>query len=188
MKSICVFSGSNSGARADYIEAARQLGREIATREMELVYGGSRIGLMAAVADGALNAGGHVVGVIPETLVKREIAHTALSELHVVGSMHERKALMADRADGFVALPGGMGTLDELCEILTWAQLGLHSKPCGLLNICGYYETLLAFFAQMVQERFLHPATMNFIQAATTPPELLARFESYVPKPLEKWI
>ena len=134
MKSICVFSGSSPGLRSEYREAAIQLGKELGKRQLRLIYGGANVGLMAVVANTVLAEGGQVTGVIPEALVEKEVAHTGLTDLRVVASMHERKALMADLSDGFIALPGGMGTLEELCEILTWAQLGLHAKPCGLLD------------------------------------------------------
>src|SRR6185295_2514744 len=137
---ICVFAGSNNGARAEYLAAAQELGRALAQRHVGLVYGGARLGLMGALADAVLAARGHVTGVIPEALVAKEVAHDGLSDLRVVGSMHERKALMAGLADGFIALPGGWGTLEEFFEVLTWAQLGLHRKPCGLLNAGGFFD------------------------------------------------
>jgi len=143
LRRLCVFTGSSAGVRPEYREAARDLGRLLAQRGIGLVYGGARVGLMGAVADAALEAGGVVIGVIPQGLVAKEIAHTGLTELRVVASMHERKAMMADLADGFVALPGGWGTLEEFFEVLTWAQLGLHAKPCGLLNVGGYFDGLL---------------------------------------------
>ena len=155
MDRLCVFSGSSPGAHPDYAEAARELGRSLAERGIGLVYGGAHVGLMGVLADSALESGGEVVGVIPQALVEREIAHPGVSDLRVVGTMHERKALMADLADGFIALPGGTGTLDELFEVYTWTQLGLHSKPLGLLDVRGYYAQLAAFLDHAVQERFL---------------------------------
>ena len=188
MKSICVFSGSSPGLHREYREAAIQLGKELAKRHLRLVYGGANLGLMAAVANSVLAEGGQVTGVIPEALVEKEVAHTGLTDLRVVASMHERKALMADLSDGFIALPGGMGTLEELCEILTWAQLGLHAKPCGLLDVCDYYGHLKRFFGHMVEERFLRPEYEGLVLAATDPAELLDMFERYKPVCLPKWI
>ncbi|MBB6147151.1 hypothetical protein HNQ77_005136 [Silvibacterium bohemicum] len=154
-KWICVFCGSANGARAEYLATARELGLAIAGKGHGLVYGGATAGLMGAVADAALSAGGEVVGVIPDVLMDREIAHRGLTELHAVHTMHERKALMASRADAFVALPGGFGTMDEFLEILTWAQLRIHSKPCVLLNVGGYYDALLQFLDHAVEQGFL---------------------------------
>jgi len=151
MNSVCVFSGSSPGLRSEYRKSAIELGKEIAKRQVHLVYGGANVGLMAVVANPVIDEGGRVTGVMPQALVEKEVAHTGLTDLRVVNSMHERKALMADLAEGFIALPGGMGTLEELCEILTWAQLGLHSKPCGLLDVCDYFRDLKRFFAQMVE-------------------------------------
>jgi uncharacterized protein (TIGR00730 family) len=154
--SICVFCGSSEGGRAEYGDAAAALGRTVAGRGLTLVYGGSNIGMMRRLADAALAAGGRVVGVIPEQLVGWERAHRGLSELRVVSSMHERKALMVSLADAFIAMPGGFGTLDEFFEVLTWAQLGLHHKPCALLNVAGYFDSLLAMFARARQDGFLY--------------------------------
>ena len=173
LRSVCVFSGSSPGARPSYTETATALGREVATRGMRLVYGGASVGLMGAVADAALAAGGQVVGVIPQHLVDREVAHDGLTELRVTGSMHERKALMADLADGFVALPGGLGTLEELAEILTWSQLGLQSKPCGLLDVEGFFDPLLAFLDHTVTERFVSTEHRALVLAADRPDALL---------------
>ena len=188
MKSICVFCGSSPGNRPEYGQAAIQLGREIAKRQLHLVYGGANLGLMAAVANTVLEEGGQVTGVIPQALVKKEVVHTGLTDLRIVASMHERKALMADLADGFIALPGGMGTLEELCEILTWAQLGLHAKPCGLLDVCDYYRHLKRFFSHMVEERFLKPEYEGLVLADAGPAQLLDMFEQYEPVCLPKWI
>ncbi len=159
--SLCVFCGSNTGAKPAYTEAAQTLGRLLAGREITLVYGGGKVGLMGTVADAALQAGGKVTGVIPQSLVEKEVEHIGLTELHVVGSMHERKALMADLSDGFIALAGGMGTLDELFEILTWAQLGFHAKPIGLVNTLGYYDHLLAFLQNALAEGFVRDAHLQ---------------------------
>jgi uncharacterized protein (TIGR00730 family) len=164
------------------------MGREIARRGLELVYGGGNIGLMGIVADAALEAGGHVIGVIPEGLVAREVGHRALSDLRVVGSMHDRKAMMADLADAFVALPGGFGTMEEFFEVLTWAQLGIHTKPCALLNVAGYYDALLALFDTFVGERFVTPEYRALVLDDTDPARLLDTIASYTPPPLEKWI
>jgi uncharacterized protein (TIGR00730 family) len=152
MKSICVYCGSNFGERVSYLEAAQDLGAEMAERGITLVYGGGNVGLMGTVADSVLAAGGKAIGVIPQALVDKEVAHTGLSDLRVVGSMHERKSLMADLADGFIALPGGLGTLEEFCEVATWTQLGLHKKACGLLNIGGFYDGLLSFLNHATEE------------------------------------
>jgi uncharacterized protein (TIGR00730 family) len=160
---LAVFCGSSGGAHPDYGEAARALGVACAERGIGLVYGGARIGLMGTVADAALAAGGHVIGVIPSSLVEREIAHTGVSDLRIVSTMHERKALMASLADGFVVLPGGMGTLDEMCEIFTWAQLGLHAKPCALLNVRGYWDPFLALLDRAVEEGFLRAAWRGLV-------------------------
>jgi uncharacterized protein (TIGR00730 family) len=155
MKRILVFCGSSPGARPEYRAAAEQLGAQLAQRGLELVYGGARVGLMGAVADATLAGGGRAIGVIPHRLIEAEVAHAGLSELHVVDTMHERKALMSELADAVIALPGGTGTLDELFELFTWSQLGLHRLPLGVLNVCGYWDGLLAFLDHAVQERFL---------------------------------
>jgi uncharacterized protein (TIGR00730 family) len=188
MKSICVFSGSSPGRRPDYREAAIDLGKELVKRELRLVYGGANLGLMAAVANTVLDSGGQVTGVILQALVEKEVAHTSLTDLRIVGSMHERKALMADLADGFIALPGGMGTLEELCEILTWAQLGLHAKPCGLLDVGDYFGHLKRFFSHMVEERFLKPEYEGLVLTSADAAGLLDMFETYQPVSLPKWI
>lgn len=188
MRRICVFTGSSPGARVEYALAAQQFGRELVTRGYELVYGGGRVGLMGAVADAVLDAGGEVIGVIPKVLLEKEVAHGRLTELRVVASMHERKAMMAELADAFVALPGGLGTLEELCEILTWAQLGLHTKPCGLLNVANYFDGLLAFLDHAVSERFIKPEHRAVLITATAAGDLLDRLASFRPQPVEKWI
>lgn len=188
MKNICVFCGSSNGVRPEYADAARQLGALLAQRGLGLVYGGGRVGLMGLIADAVLANGGHVSGIIPEFLFKKEIEHKDVSDLRVVGSMHERKALMADLADGFIALPGGWGTLDEFCEILTWAQLGLHSKPCGLLNVSGYYDSFLQFFDTATTEGFVQPQHRTLVLAETDPARLLDRMATYQPPPTVKWM
>jgi uncharacterized protein (TIGR00730 family) len=188
MKRICVFCGSSPGARPEYGEQARQLGIAIARRGLGLVYGGGSVGLMGVVADAALAAGGEVDGVIPDRLKERELDHRSLTRLHVVRSMHERKALMAELADAFVALPGGTGTLEELTEILTWSQLGLHEKPVGLLDVAGYYEHLAAFFDHAVRERFLRAEHRRILLCDREPDALLDRLSEWRATPVDKWI
>jgi uncharacterized protein (TIGR00730 family) len=188
LRSICVFTGSSPGAQPAYAEAAAALGRTLAERGLDLVYGGAQVGLMGTLADAALASGGRVVGVLPEALVSKEVAHPGLSKLHVVSSMHERKALMAELSDGFVALPGGLGTLEELAEVLTWAQLGLHAKPCGLLDVAGYYGGLLSFLDHAVAERFVHPEHRSLLIAGDAPGALLDRLASWRAPQLEKWL
>lgn len=188
MRRVCVFCGSSPGVHPAYLAAADALGGLLARRGLGVVYGGASIGLMGAVADAALAAGGEVVGVIPEALEAKEIAHERLSRLEVVGSMHERKARMSELADAFIALPGGMGTLEELSEMLTWAQLGLHQKPCGLLDVAGYWQPLVAFFDHAVQERFLRPQHRALLLVEETPEALLAALAACVLPAQEKWI
>ncbi|MGE4054441.1 MAG: TIGR00730 family Rossman fold protein, partial [Vicinamibacterales bacterium] len=188
MKRICVFAGSSVGARPQYGDAARALGRALTARGLGLVYGGARVGLMGLLADEVLAGGGEAIGVIPRALADREVAHNGLTALHLVGSMHERKALMSDLSDGFVAIPGGWGTLEEWFEVLTWVQLGLHQKPCGLLNVAGYFDGLLRFLDQMVTERFVRLEQSSLVIAATAPGELLDRMETQVMPVVEKWI
>jgi uncharacterized protein (TIGR00730 family) len=180
MKHICVYCGSRPGARPEYLAAARELGQLIATRGLTLVYGGAHVGLMGAMAKAALDAGGEVIGVIPEQLERREIAFRAVTDLRIVNSMHERKALMVELADGFIALPGGYGTAEEFFEALAWAQLDLHRKPCGLLNICGYYDALLAFLAHAITERFVPASHQALVLTEKTPAALLAAMQAYV--------
>jgi uncharacterized protein (TIGR00730 family) len=171
--SICVYCGSRHGARASYATAARALGTAIGSRGWQLVYGGGKVGLMGEVADSALAAGGRVVGVIPESLKKLEVGHSDLHELHVVPTMHVRKQMMAERADVFIALPGGIGTLEELYEVWTWRQLGYHDQPIGLLNVDGYYDDLLRFMAKSVAEGFLSAAQHDVVQIGADPQALL---------------
>lgn len=188
MKRLCVFCGSNSGAREIYRETARALGNELARRGIGLVYGGSNIGLMGALADAVLGAGGEAIGVIPFHLVSKEIAHAQLTELRVVNTMHERKALMADLADGFIALPGGFGTYDEFCEIVTWAQLGLHQKPCAMLNIAGYYDAMVAMFDHATREGFVRDTHRAMLLISSDLSELLDEMQSYRAPVVSKWI
>jgi uncharacterized protein (TIGR00730 family) len=189
MKRVCVFAGSSPGRRPEYRTAAATLGRVVAARGMGVVYGGARLGLMGVLADAALAAGGEVIGVIPRSLVTKELAHTGLTELHVVQSMHERKALMSDLSDGFVALPGGWGTLDELFEILTWAQLGLHQKPSGLLNVEGYFDPLLAFIDHSIAEGFVRADYRRLVAVADAAEPLLdLLLAAPAPPAVEKWI
>jgi uncharacterized protein (TIGR00730 family) len=181
LKWVCVFCASAAGAHPQYLEAAKELGRRIAGSGYGLLYGGATVGAMGAVADAALAAGGEVVGVIPEVIREREIDHRGLTELHVVGTMHERKAMLAARADAFIALPGGYGTMDEFLEIVTWAQLKIHAKPCVLVNLqvkgSGFYDALLAFFDHTVREGFIQPENRGLVQVAADPEQALAIVE-----------
>jgi len=188
VKSVCVFCGSSVGSRDEYAQAARDVGRLLAERGMRAVYGAGNIGLMGVLADAALEAGGEVVGVIPEALVARELAHNGVTDLRIVHSMHERKALMADLSDAFIALPGGFGTFEELCETLTWVQLGIHDKPCGLLNVAGYFDPLIAMFDRAVEERFLRPQHRDLLQVSTDPAELLDRLRDAHRPTIHKWL
>ena len=188
IRRLAVFCGSNPGARPEYVEAARALGTLLCERRIGVVYGGSSVGLMAALADTMLENGGDIIGVIPRMLVEREVANNALSDLRIVESMHERKALMAELADGFMALPGGIGTLEEFFEIWTWAQLGMHDKPCGLLNVAGYFDGLLEFLDRAVDEKFVRDVHRRMVVVESEPADLLARFEAYEPPRVVKWI
>lgn len=188
MKRICVFCGSNQGDMPAYADAARQLGNFLALEGMELVFGGGSVGLMGKTADAVMVAGGSVIGVIPDFLDRREIAHKGLTELIVVDSMHTRKRTMADLADAFIALPGGIGTLEELAEILTWAQLGLHDKPVGLLNVEGFFDPLIQFFDAMFSHKFLSEEHRNILCVGSTPEELFAQFERYSPPKVKIWL
>jgi uncharacterized protein (TIGR00730 family) len=188
VKRVCVFCGSSPGARSAYAEAATAFGSALAARRTGLVYGGGNVGLMDDVANAVLDAGGHVIGVIPEALVAREVAHLGISELRVVGSMHERKAVMADLAVAVVALPGGFGTIEELFEVLTWTQLGLHEKPCGLLDVAGYYRPLIAFLDHALAERFVTPEHRSMLLVADDANELLDRLDRWRPPSVDKWI
>lgn len=186
--SLCVYCGSSLGRSPGPVQSARVLGRLLAARNVQLVYGGASIGVMGAIADEVLRCGGRVVGVIPQALVDKEVAHHGLTELIVTGSMHERKARMAELSDAFVALPGGVGTLEELFEIWTWAQLGLHRKPCGVLNVDGYFDGLIAFLDHAAASGFIRPSHRAMLQVAHTPDELLAAFERYEPPAVSKWV
>jgi len=181
IRRICVFCGSSVGSRPVYVAAARELGRTLAERGLGVVFGGGKVGLMGVLADAALAAGGEAIGVIPEALVAREIAHNGLTELRVVHSMHERKTLMADLADAFIALPGGYGTFEEFFEAVTWTQLGIHSKPCGLLNVDGYYDALLALLDRAVSDGFIREANRALIVAASDVQTLLEKLETVRP-------
>ncbi len=188
MRAVCVFCGSSPGADPAYRDAAAGLGREFARRGLRLVYGGGNVGLMGILADAALSAGGEVVGVIPQALVDKELAHRGLSELIVVETMHDRKARMADLADAFVALPGGYGTFEEFCEVLTWTQLGVHAKPCGLLNINGFYDPLLALFDRAVADRFVQTAHRALVLTDTMASGILDALDGWREVTIEKWI
>jgi hypothetical protein len=191
LRRVCVFCGSSFGARPDYAEAARVLGAELAGRRIGLVYGGAHVGLMGAVADACRQAGGEVIGVIPGSLVEAEVAHTGLDDLRIVSTMHERKALMAELSDGFVALPGGFGTVEEFCEVLTWSQLGLHSppKPCGLVDVAGFFGPLIALFDSAVDQGFLRPENRRLVLAAPDPPTMLDALAGWqAPPPIRKWV
>lgn len=188
MKTVCVYCGSNVGVRGEYADAARKLARHLASEGVGIVYGGASKGLMGILADEMLAAGGKVVGVIPAALQAREIAHLGLTELHVVNSMHERKAMMAESSDGFVALPGGFGTLEEIVEALTWAQLRIHEKPCGLLNISGYFDGLLRYLEHAEAEGFLSPQHRAMLVVAEQPADLMRKFAEYRAPVLQKWM
>jgi uncharacterized protein (TIGR00730 family) len=188
LSSVCVFCGSNGGADPAYLAAAEAVGAGLAKRGIRTVYGGGRVGLMGALADSARAAGGEVVGVMPQALVDREIGHTGIDDLRVVDTMHERKALMVELADAFVALPGGIGTLEELFEVYTWAQLGIHAKPLALLDVAGYYEPLAAFLDHAVAQRFLRAETRTMLAIADTIEGVLETFERWRPPAMHKWI
>ena len=188
LSTVCVYAGSSPGARPAYVEAAAGLGEAIAGRGLGLVYGGGDVGLMKAVADAAMGAGGAVVGVIPRTLLEREIGHGALTELLVVETMHERKLAMAERADAFIALPGGIGTVEELVEALTWTQLGVHDKPCAVLDVEGYWQPLLTLLDHAVTERFLPERHRSMLLSGTEPGALLDALEAWQPLSVPKWL
>ena len=188
LSSICVFCGSNAGADPAYLRAAEAVGRGLAQRGIQVVYGGATVGMMGVLANAARGAGGEVIGVIPQAIFDREIGHTGLDDLRVVGSMHERKALMAELSDAFIALPGGIGTLEELFEVYTWAQLGIHAKPLGLMDVVGYYQPLVAFLDHAVQERFLRPEVRTLLAMSDDLDDLLAALEASEPVAGHKWI
>jgi uncharacterized protein (TIGR00730 family) len=187
-KRICVFCGSSPGARPCYAAAATSLAQHLAAQGIGIVYGGGKVGLMGALADAALEAGGDIIGVIPQSLVEKELAHPGLSDLRVVGSMHQRKALMAELADAFIALPGGYGTFEEFCEVLTWTQLGLHRKPCGILNVEGYYDRLLELFDHAQSEQFLKPVHRHMVLSESSPESLVKSLLEYNLPFVDKWI
>jgi len=188
LKNICVYCGSSPGRLEAYADAARALAEALASRNIGLVYGGAGIGIMGAVADHVLQLGGKAVGVIPEALMRKEVAHYRLSELYVTQSMHERKMRMAELSDGFIALPGGLGTLEELFEIWTWAQLGFHDKPCGLLNVEGYYDPLIEFLDHAVTEQFVRHSHRAILIVENEPEKLLERFANYQPPIVKTWV
>lgn len=188
LKRLCVFCGSNRGTLPEYTSAVRSLGRELADRQIGLVFGGGGVGLMGEIADAVLDAGGQVVGVLPHSLGTKEIAHPDVEDIRIVGSMHERKALMSELSDGFIAAPGGYGTLEELFEQLTWGQLGIHRKPCGLLNVAHYFDPLLAFLDSSAQQKFIRPQHRETLLAADTAEDLIAQLETYQPPQVDKWL
>ncbi|WP_304360544.1 TIGR00730 family Rossman fold protein [Collimonas fungivorans] len=188
MKSLCVYCGSSPGATPVYAEAARGLAQAMVEQDIALVYGGGNVGLMGIIADEVLRLGGRATGVIPQALLQKELGHKGLTQLHIVKDMHERKAMMADLSDGFIAMPGGVGTLEELFEVFTWAQLGFHQKPIGLLNVDGFYDGLLQFIQHMVSQRFLKGEQAEILIAEAHGAELLQRFKSFVPHLVPKWL
>jgi uncharacterized protein (TIGR00730 family) len=188
IRRVCIFCGSSYGSDPRFAAAAKDFAELLARAGVGVVYGGARVGLMGVIADAALAAGGEVIGVLPRALQDKEIAHVGLTQLHVVGSMHERKALMADLADAFVALPGGYGTLDEFCEVLTWAQLGIHRKPCGLLNVAGYYDAFLAQVDTAVRGGLTRPEHRALILSDAEPTGLLQQMREFQPKSVSKWV
>jgi len=188
IKKICVYCGSSPGKNPVYSEAAASLAHALCERGIGLVYGGAAVGVMGAIADAVLAAGGEAIGVIPKSLAVKEVAHNNLSELHVVASMHERKAMMADLADGFIALPGGWGTLEEIFEMLTWAQLGFHNKPCGLLNIEGYYDGLIGFLENSFEQQFVNELYRPMLMQTHEPAALLDQFAVYRAPKVRKWM
>ena len=187
IRTACVFCGSSSGSSAEYEQAATLFGTLLAASRIALVYGGGRVGLMGKLADSVLASGGSAIGVMPRSLVEKEIAHTTLTQLHVVESMHERKSLMADLADAFILLPGGFGSWEEFCEVVTWYQLGFHQKPCGILNVAGYYDSLLSQAARAVSDGFLRPAHRDMVVVERDPSALLTRLASAPVMTEVKW-
>lgn len=188
MKAVCVYCGSSPGRLDAYADAARALGQALVARDLGLVYGGAGIGLMGLVANTVLELGGRAVGVIPQALARKEVVHRHLTELHVTQSMHERKTMMAELSDGFIAMPGGIGTFEEIFEIWTWAQLGIHAKPCGLLNVAGYFDALTNFLDHATAEEFLKPPHRALLIVEQQPEALLDRFASYQPPSVRKWL
>ncbi|WP_026075882.1 TIGR00730 family Rossman fold protein [Noviherbaspirillum massiliense] len=188
MKSICIYCGSSVGALPVYAEAARAMARELVDNNIALVYGGGNVGLMGIVADEVLRLGGEATGVIPQALMEKEVGHRGLTRLHIVKDMHERKAMMAELSDGFVAMPGGIGTLEELFEVMTWSQLGFHAKPIGLLNVQGFYDGLVAFLDHVVSQRFLRTEHASLLMHDSDPAALLSAFRNYRPQHHIKWL
>ncbi len=188
INSICIYCGSSPGRIEAYSQAAQALAAALVSRNIRLIYGGAGIGIMGMVADHVLKLGGQAIGVIPKALAHKEVAHPNLTELHVTQSMHERKMLMAELADGFIALPGGIGTLEELFEIWTWAQLGFHQKPCGLLNVAGYYDALISFLDHVAAEQFVKPHHRAMLMVEADPQLLLDRYVNYQPPPVKHWV
>jgi uncharacterized protein (TIGR00730 family) len=187
MKSICVYCGSSTGASATYSDAARALAAEMVSQGIALVYGGGKVGLMGVIADEVMRLGGEATGVIPRALLDKEVGHHGLTRLHVVKDMHERKAMMAALSDGFIGMPGGMGTLEELFEVLTWAQLGLHAKPIGVLNADGFYDGLIRFVDHLVAQQFVRPDHRSLLMHEADPAALVRRFRQFVPTARAKW-
>ena len=188
MKRLCVYCGSSSGGKPDYAQVARQLAHAMVSRNIGLVYGGASVGIMGEIANAVLEEGGNVIGVIPKRLFAKEVAHAGITELREVSSMHERKSLMADLSDGFIALPGGFGTIEEILEIITWSQLGMHRKPCGLLNVCRYYDKLIEFLDHAVSEQFIKTSHRSTILIDESPDALLEKFKAYKAPETTKWI
>ena len=188
MKRLCVYCGSRPGGRSDYAVAARQLARAMVNKNIDLVYGGASVGVMGKIADAVLEEGGKVIGIIPKGLFVKEVAHTGITELIEVSTMHERKSLMSELSDGFIAMPGGYGTIEEIFEIITWSQLGIHNKPCGLLNVCNYYDNLINFLDHTVSEQFISKITRSILLVDECPDTLLEKFEVYNAPETEKWI
>ncbi len=188
MKKLCVYCGSSAGGQPDYALAARQLARAMVRQNIDLVYGGASVGIMGEIADNVLEEGGNVIGIIPKDLFVKEVAHTGLTELREVASMHERKLLMAELSDGFIALPGGFGTIEEILEIITWSQLGIHQKPCGLLNVCHYYDKLINFLDHAVSEHFIKKIHRSIVLVEECPEILLEKFEAYNTPEAVKWL
>lgn len=188
IQSLCVYCGSSFGRIDAYAEAAARLAQTLVKRNIKLVYGGAAVGIMGVVADEVLQRGGQAVGVIPKALAHKEVAHPNLTQLHVTKTMHDRKMLMADLSDGFIALPGGIGTLEELFEIWTWAQLGFHQKPCGLLNVAGYYDALIAFLDHVADEQFVKPVHREMLMVESEPEILLDRYRDYRPPMVKRWV
>ncbi|GAA0840903.1 MAG: TIGR00730 family Rossman fold protein [Cupriavidus sp.] len=187
MKAVCVYCGSSPGVRPEYAEVAKVLGKTMAEQGLALVYGGGKVGLMGIVADSVLAHGGMAIGIIPDALMQKEVGHRGLTELHVVRNMHERKQMMADRADAFIAMPGGVGTFEELFETFTWAQLGYHDKPVGLLNVAGFYDGMLAFLSHAVSEGFLKQVHADMLHVSSSPSGLLGKLAAAPRVRVDKW-